>query len=616
MKTKLVIAIILALSSPAWGALSGTTLITDARIAALKTRIANRTQPTYNAYLAMKLYVDAHQLDAVQAPAVWQVPMDDTPTSCCSSLHDQMANRINHDSVLAYKLALAYRITGNELYAQNCVRFLMGWTKITLTNYGVSALMWSNRFPNMIVAADLIKRSPRFSATQQQTFRGLVNRSLTSYSSTINGTNNQGNWGMLFVVTTAAYLQNQTLFNQAVARWKFFIENQITNTGVMRFEVTRGNMGVWYTDFALQAQTVAGEVMKVNGVDLYNYVSPSGHTLKSAYIKAAYWTRNPCAFPYYNCPNPPWPYVIGYMEILNLKWPNADAAANLTRYRPLDEAFSFPVMTLTHGELPPTPAPSPTPTPGGNPPTDFNRDGKPDYLLYNPGTRQTVVWYLNNNVFIGGAFAPTLPVGWRVIDVADFNRDGRPDYALFNASTRQTAIWYLSGVNGVTINGSALGPTPPAGWALVATGDFNRDGKPDYVLYNPSSHQTVIWYLNNNVRIASAVGPTLPGDWTVVGVADFNRDGKPDYLLFNPSTHTSVIWYLSGATRIGSAFGPTIAAGYNLVGTSDFNRDGKPDYLLFNPSTRGTAIWYLNNNVRIATAVGPTLAAGYTLAAP
>ena len=94
------------------------------------------------------------------------------------------------------------------------------------------------------------------------------------------------------------------------------------------------------------------------------------------------------------------------------------------------------------------------------------------------------MWYLNNNVFIGGAFAPPLPVGWRVIDVADFNRDGRPDYALFNASTRQTAIWYLSGVNGVTFIGSAYGPTPPGGWALVATGEFNNDGKPDFVIYN------------------------------------------------------------------------------------------------------------------------------------
>jgi hypothetical protein len=65
--------------------------------------------------------------------------------------------------------------------------------------------------------------------------------------------------------------------------------------------------------------------------------------------------------------------------------------------------------------------------------------------------------------------------------VADFNRDGRPDYALFNASTRQSAIWYLSGVKGVTFIGSAWGPTPPSGWALLATGEFNNDGKPGHL---------------------------------------------------------------------------------------------------------------------------------------
>ena len=43
--------------------------------------------------------------------------------------------------------------------------------------------------------------------------------------------------------------------------------------------------------------------------------------------------------------------------------------------------------------------------------TDFNNDGKPDYLLYNASTRQTALWYLNNNVHIGGASGPTL-AGW------------------------------------------------------------------------------------------------------------------------------------------------------------------------------------------------------------
>ena len=244
---------------------------------------------------------------------------------------------------------------------------------------------------------------------------------------------------------------------------------------------------------------------------------------------------------------------------------------------------------------------------------DFNGDGHPDYLLSNMGTRQTVVWYMNNNVLIGAAYAPTLPVGWMVIDVADFNRDGKPDYALFNSITRQTAIWYMN--NNVRI-GAAYGPTPPSGWELSATGDFNGDGKPDFVLYNASSRQTAIWYLNNNIYTGGGYGPTLPSGWRIVGVADFNGDGKSDYLLFNASTRQSAIWYLSGRAFVSGAYGPTIASGYVLTGAADFNGDGKPDYVLYNPSTRRTAIWYLNNNVYVGGAYGPTLPAGWSLAAP
>jgi len=246
-------------------------------------------------------------------------------------------------------------------------------------------------------------------------------------------------------------------------------------------------------------------------------------------------------------------------------------------------------------------------------PTDFNDDGHPDYVLYKAGTQQTAVWYLDNNVFIGGAFTPTLPAGWIVVSTADFNRDGHPDYALFRPSTRQTVIWYFSGVTRI---GSTYGPTPPSGWALVATGDFNSDGKPDYVLYNASTHKTVVWYLNNNVYVSGNYGPTLPAGWNVAGVADFNRDGKSDYLLFNASTRQTVIYYLSGTTRIGSLYGPTSPAGWSVVGAEDFNRDYKPDYLLFNASTLQTVIWYMNDNVRIASAYGPSLLPGWTIAAP
>ena len=47
---------------------------------------------------------------------------------------------------------------------------------------------------------------------------------------------------------------------------------------------------------------------------------------------------------------------------------------------------------------------------------DFNGDGHPDFVLTTACTRQTAIWYLNNNVFISGAYGPTLPVGWSFAD--------------------------------------------------------------------------------------------------------------------------------------------------------------------------------------------------------
>ena len=245
--------------------------------------------------------------------------------------------------------------------------------------------------------------------------------------------------------------------------------------------------------------------------------------------------------------------------------------------------------------------------------TDFNSDARPDLLLFNASTRQTAVWYLNNNVRIGSASGPTLPGGWSVVSVADFNRDDHPDYLLFNTATRATWIWYMN--NNVRI-GNAFGPTLLAGWTVAALGDFNSDGYPDYLLFNANTGGTVVWYMRNNARIGAASGPTLPAALSVAGVADFNGDANPDYLLFNANTHQTVIWYMSGVTRISSRNGLTIPAGFEVAGLSDFDGNGKPDYLLYNSSTRQTVIWYLNNYQLIGTASGPTLLPGWSVVAP
>src|SRR5439155_945783 len=102
--------------------------------------------------------------------------------------------------------------------------------------------------------------------------------------------------------------------------------------------------------------------------------------------------------------------------------------------------------------------------------------------------------------------------------------------------------------------------------------DFNQDGKPDYVLYNAVTHQTAVWYLNNNVFVGGAYDPSLPGIIHMVAVYDFNQDGKPDYVLYNAVTHQTAVWYLNNTVFVGGAYGPTLPANWNVVGVADFDR--------------------------------------------
>jgi hypothetical protein len=201
---------------------------------------------------------------------------------------------------------------------------------------------------------------------------------------------------------------------------------------------------------------------------------------------------------------------------------------------------------------------------------DFNRDGHEDYVLFNGSNMQTAIWYLSGPTFIRGAYGPTIPSGWVLMATADFNSDGHPDYLLYNLSTRQTAIWYLN--NNVYVSGD-YGPTLPTNWGVAGVADFNRDGHPDYVLYNAGTRQTAIWYLSGPTLVGSAYGPTIPSGssgWYLMATADFDSDGHPDYVLQNADTHQTAIWYLNNNVFIGGAYGPTLPCEWDYCSPWDY----------------------------------------------
>jgi hypothetical protein len=223
--------------------------------------------------------------------------------------------------------------------------------------------------------------------------------------------------------------------------------------------------------------------------------------------------------------------------------------------------------------------------------------------------------YFNNTPMPGYTpytYPHPLVTGAARAPIADFNGDGSPDLVLQNARTHQTAIWYLD--NNVLIDG-AFGPTLPNNWNLTGVADFDRDGHPDYALFYPFTANTAIWYLSGPTLVGGALGPTLPNGWELVGTADFNGDGEPDYVLFNARFRQTAIWYLDNNVLIDGAFGPTLPNNWNLTGVADFDRDGHPDYVLFYPKTGLTAIWYLSGPTLVGGAFGPTVPSNWILVA-
>ena len=104
-------------------------------------------------------------------------------------------------------------------------------------------------------------------------------------------------------------------------------------------------------NFALMPMTYTAEVAMVNGVDLYNYTSPSGGRLITAFKKAAVWSADPSTF-YFNTSGTVStfnPLLAGYFEMLNARWPNAQAKTILAANQPVQARQSIIGQTFLYG---------------------------------------------------------------------------------------------------------------------------------------------------------------------------------------------------------------------------------------------------------------------------
>lgn len=172
----------------------------------------------------------------------------------------------------------------------------------------------------------------------------------------------------------------------------------------------------------------------------------------------------------------------------------------------------------------------------------------------------------------------------------DFNNDGRIDFVVANSnsfSNQQITILINTG-SGTFSGANKRNFASEINVMDVAVGDFNEDGNLDIVTCSQTNDNFSLLFGdgagNLSAPVNFAAGDTPQG----IAVGDMNKDNNLDVLVSNRGTPDDVYIYLGNGT--GGFSAPTIIAIPNVwdIAVADFNNDTNPDFAVVVNGSPGT----------------------------
>ncbi len=190
-----------------------------------------------------------------------------------------------------------------------------------------------------------------------------------------------------------------------------------------------------------------------------------------------------------------------------------------------------------------------------------------------------------------------LDPGWNVVGTGDFNADGRDDFLRVN--TEGYVVGEMANDNG-TFSPQVLN-LKNAGWDILGTGNFDGVGADDVLIANPTAASETVgllgyWKGGTEWTLINGYSP----EWTMVSTGDFNGDGKCDMLWKNEFIGEGGLTYNAYCTwivedpvdwRMVSVANP---AEWNFLCSGDFDGNGSHDIAMIN-DVGVVGIWGVND---------------------
>lgn len=336
------------------------TIVSPERAATIAARLTADTEPQEAGWTALLAAystgrtVEGPQSDPLDIPGTYTDPTGNTAQKA----------PLRRDANAAYNFALRYRTLGDETAATAAVAHITEWASLSgwVQDSGDNTrLAWMEYWPMFLGAAAMLDGATSYTIDVRDDVTAATNASMTALDLTgAQEPNNQGDSRIVFLMIAAAFLNDQGMFDDAVGRWKVQFDRSVNDDGDLWHEIYRegggqgnGSHGLDYCSVALRNKVLGAEIARANGVWLYDYVSAAGHSLRALWQRIGPWIADPDTYPYDSSGgDPERPPNLGYVELIDTLWPDANSALILSENRPTSTERVVEHLTVTHGSIP------------------------------------------------------------------------------------------------------------------------------------------------------------------------------------------------------------------------------------------------------------------------